>query len=127
MGRYKTIWARCRKLQQPAAQTPCTCSQGRLVDKQPKMGHYRPMSDAPGSTHGGLAAAVVMQIRAERAALDLPIGELADRVGVSRRAMTRYLNAEREITLGLLDRIAEALDTDLTTLLRRADERLHET
>lgn len=79
--------------------------------------------DATRSPGSGLAAAVVAQIKAERAALDMPLGVLAKRVGVDPRSLNRYLKGEREMTVSLVEKFAVALDLDLGTLLQRAGER----
>lgn len=75
---------------------------------------------------GGLAAAVVAQIKAERAALSIPLGELAERVGLDVRTQNRYFKGQREMTLATVDRYASALGIDLETLLGRARERQHQ-
>jgi transcriptional regulator with XRE-family HTH domain len=72
---------------------------------------------------GGLASAVVAQIKAERAALDMPLGVLAEQAGITPRSLNRYLKGEREMTVALVERLAEALGVDLGTLLQRAGER----
>lgn len=87
------------------------------------MSDYQSMTS---TSPGGLPAAVIAQIKAERAALDMPIGELARRVGIAPRSITRYLNGEREITMSLVEQFAHALEMDFKTLLRRAVERQEE-
>jgi len=66
---------------------------------------------------------VLAQIKAERAALDMPVAELADKAGVSQRAISRYLSGEREMSLRLVESFALALGIDLPTLIQRAAER----
>ena len=85
------------------------------------MGNYRSMTAT--TSPGGLAAAVVAQIKAERAALDIPMGTLAKEVGITPRSLTRYFSGEREMTLGLVEKFAIALKLDFATLMERAAER----
>jgi len=75
---------------------------------------------------GPWEAAVVAQIDAERAALRMTVRELAERVGVHPGSMPRYMKGERRLTLGMVERFAEALRIDLPTLLARAGERQRE-
>ena len=75
------------------------------------------------SPTGSLAAAVVAQIKAERAVLGIQLGDLAERVGIDVRTQNRYFKGEREMTIGMVDRYAQALDIELATLLARARER----
>lgn len=81
------------------------------------------MSDntSPGS---GLPAAVVAAIKAERAVQGIPLGVLAKSVGIAPRTMTRYLNEEREMSLGMIDKFANALGMTLPELIRIAEQRL---
>lgn len=81
------------------------------------------MSDST-SPVDGLPIAVVTTIKAERAARDIPVGELTRRVGISPRTMTRYLNGSREMSLSMIDRFARALGMSLPDLIRLAEKRL---
>lgn len=69
----------------------------------------------------GLNAAVVRQIQAERARQGLTIAEVADRAGpgLSERALSRYLNYERELRLGQLGQIVAALGLTRRQFLER--------
>lgn len=67
--------------------------------------------------------AVVAQIEAERAARRMTQAQLAQASGIALRTLSRYLDSEREIKLGQLPAIADALGIDLVTLLQRASER----
>lgn len=73
-----------------------------------------------------LAACVVAQINAERAARNMSVKELAARVGIHPGSMPRYMNGERQLTLGQVEAFANALGIDLMTLLRRAEQRRDE-
>ena len=68
----------------------------------------------------GLNDAVVRQIKAERAASGMTIDELAEASGVGARSLVRYLNFERELKLGMIDRLARALGLTPAELLTRA-------
>ncbi len=68
--------------------------------------------------------AILAEIKAERAALGLQVGELAERVGIHPGSMPRYVSGERDLPLRLLEKLARELNMDLPTLVRRADERL---
>lgn len=73
------------------------------------------------------ATAVVDQLKAERVILNMSMGELAQKAGVSPRTVTRYFNGERDMTLGSVEKFAIALGLDLHTILRRAEKRESDT
>ena len=75
------------------------------------------MSTSPSQTW------LVAQIEAERAARGLSIYDLADKAGIGRRTIARYLNQEREMTLGQLDAIASAFGISTDLLVKRAQDR----
>lgn len=75
-------------------------------------------------TSSGLTEAVVAQIRAERSANDIPKGELAKLVEIGPRTLTRYLNGEREMSFGLIEKFAAAFGLTVVELVARAEERL---
>jgi transcriptional regulator with XRE-family HTH domain len=66
---------------------------------------------------------LVAQIEAERAARGLSVYDLADKAGIGRRTIARYLNQEREMSLAQLDAIAGALDLSFDLLVKRAQNR----
>jgi transcriptional regulator with XRE-family HTH domain len=68
-------------------------------------------------------AGVVAAIESERAAQRLTQAELADRAGISVRALIRYLNLERDLRIPLVERIADALGVDAGALLLGRIER----
>ena len=59
----------------------------------------------------GLNAAVAAQLRAERAAQNVTVKQLADLSGVSFSSLRRYLAADRQIDVSVLAALAEALNT----------------
>lgn len=67
--------------------------------------------------------AIVSQIEIERAAQRMPVNELAKRAGIHPGSMPRYMNGSRHLTLDLVESFAAALEVDIATLLRRAEER----
>lgn len=72
---------------------------------------------------GSWAQAVVAQINAERAAKGMSVAELAERVGIHPGSWPRYMKGERQMSLPLVERCAKALELDIRTLIRRANER----
>lgn len=74
--------------------------------------------------HKGLNAAVAAVLRAERAAQDLTVQELADSADIPYATLRRYLKAERHIDVATLAELCEALDIDVEDVVIRAVERL---
>jgi transcriptional regulator with XRE-family HTH domain len=70
--------------------------------------------------------AVAAELRAERAAARLTVEELAERSGVHRGTLLRYLNAKRDIPVSTLIQIAEGLNIAPHLILERAAERMSE-
>lgn len=68
---------------------------------------------------GALAAA----LRAERAAKQMTIADLANAAGVVERTAIRHLNGQRDITVSVLDRYASALGVKGSDLMREAERR----
>jgi transcriptional regulator with XRE-family HTH domain len=56
------------------------------------------------------AAAIVEQLRAERAARQMTVDQLAAAAGVSAISVKRYLSGAREIPIDVLARLAAALE-----------------
>ncbi|QWW20157.1 helix-turn-helix domain-containing protein [Schaalia sp. 19OD2882] len=75
-------------------------------------------------THGsGLNAALAAEVRAERAAQQLTIADLAASSGIPARTLIRLLKAERAITVNSLADIASGLGLSSGLLLQRAEQR----
>jgi len=71
-----------------------------------------------------IAAAMIVQIKAEMAALDWKPQELAKRAGISSSSMYRYLDGERKMKLEDIADIAGALGMSYLELATRAQRRL---
>lgn len=71
-----------------------------------------------------LPQAIAEQLRAERAAKQLHIKQVAELTGLSERALIRYLNGEREITMDKLASIADALGVSPGDIVTRAIQRI---
>lgn len=67
---------------------------------------------------------MLKQVSMEMRERDMTQQDLADAVGVSRGAMSRYLNGHAELDYGQLMSIADAFDMQLSELIRRAESRL---
>lgn len=72
----------------------------------------------------GLNAAVAAELRAERAAQDLTMQELATAAGVPFGSLRRYLAAERNIDVATLAALAAALGTTSADLVSAAEARV---
>lgn len=72
----------------------------------------------------GLNAAVAAELRAERAAQDLTVQELADMAGIPFGSLRRYLAAERNIDVATLAALAAALGTTSGEIVAAAEERM---
>lgn len=77
----------------------------------------------PGPSEG-LNAAVAAQLRAERAANEMTIEQVAKRAGVSEISVRRYLKAQRHIDLGVLEALTAAMGTTTSAVIEAAQERL---
>lgn len=73
---------------------------------------------------GGLNAAVAAELRAERAAQNLTVQQLAERSDVPYPSVRRYLAAERHIDVSVLHALATALGATSGELISAAEERL---
>jgi transcriptional regulator with XRE-family HTH domain len=70
----------------------------------------------------GFNGAVVRQVKAERAASDLTVEQLAAASGIPMRSLVRYLTFERAVTLDMVEKLAFGLGLSVGTLLTRAAE-----
>lgn len=75
------------------------------------------------STREEKRRAVLKQISMEMRERDMTQQGLADAVGVSRGAMSRYLNGHAELSYGQLMALADAFEMPLSELIRRAEIR----
>lgn len=75
-------------------------------------------------TPDSYAAAVAAQLRAERAARQMTVQQLAGKSGVTEQSLLRYLNEKRAIPIPALYQICEGLDIPVHELVRRAETRL---
>lgn len=71
----------------------------------------------------GLNAAVAAELRAEKAASNLTLSDIARLSGVTKGSVQRYLAAERHIDMRTLNALALALGTTPGELIERAQER----
>ncbi|MCT1430612.1 helix-turn-helix domain-containing protein [Brachybacterium muris] len=63
------------------------------------------------------------EIRAERAAQKVSMSDLAAAANISRQALYKYLDAERDMPVAVLLDIAARLDVGADVLMRRAEDR----
>jgi transcriptional regulator with XRE-family HTH domain len=76
-------------------------------------------ADAP--TGNDLEAAIASQVRILRKATGLSVGDMADRVGISKAMLSKIENAQTSCSLSTLARLAAGLDVPVTSLFRGAD------
>lgn len=69
-------------------------------------------------------SAVAAQLRAERAARQMTIHELADKSGVTEQSLQRYLSEKRDIPIPVLYQICAGLGVPVDEVIRRAESRL---
>jgi transcriptional regulator with XRE-family HTH domain/quercetin dioxygenase-like cupin family protein len=77
--------------------------------------------DGAATRHGRLERAIAAQVRRLRQAHGLTLAETASRTGISAPMLSKIENASISSSLSTLDRIAEAFEVPVTTLLRGAD------
>lgn len=70
--------------------------------------------------------AVASQLRAERAASQMSVRELAEASGVTEQSLLRYLNEKRDIPVPVLYQICSGLKISVHELVKRAERRLGE-
>ena len=71
-----------------------------------------------------IQSAIADQLRAERTIQGITLDGLAQKVGVSKITVHRYLHAQRDIPITTLADICEALGVTMGEIIRRAEERL---
>lgn len=77
---------------------------------------------SPAPRQGRLERAIAGQVRRLRLARGLTLAELAARTGVSVAMLSKIENVSISCSLSTLDRLADAFDVPVTSLLRGADE-----
>ena len=85
------------------------------------------MSPIEKDPSAGFNAAVAVELRAERAARQITIDELAARSDVPKRTLIRLLNAERAVNVEHLHAIAHALGCSARDIMARAQQRADST
>lgn len=72
------------------------------------------------------AAAVAAELRAERARKQLSQDDLVEATGLSKSAVVRYLNGQREIPLPAYFALCDALHVSPTVVFERVEESLEQ-
>lgn len=72
------------------------------------------------------AASVAAQLRAERAARQLMVRDLAEASGVMEQSLLRYLNGKREVPVPVLYQIVNGLGLGMGEFIARVEQRLDE-
>lgn len=70
-----------------------------------------------------LAETFACQVRAVARDREIPLSHVADRAGVARSHLWAVLKLERSPTLGLVERLAEALSVEPISLLVPGDQK----
>jgi len=71
-----------------------------------------------------IQAALVTQVKAEMAALNMKQPELAEKSGIPTSTLHRYLNGSRDIPMPQAIELASALNLSILELVERAQRRL---
>lgn len=71
-----------------------------------------------------IQAAIADMLRAERAVQDITLDEMAERAGMPKITLHRYLKGQRDIPLKSLAQMCKALDVPIGVIIQRAEERL---
>ncbi|TQS41082.1 helix-turn-helix domain-containing protein [Cryptosporangium phraense] len=77
--------------------------------------------EEPAPTDGRLERAIGAQVRRIRLASGQTLAEMAVRTGISKAMLSKIENAQTSCSLTTLARLADALDTPVTSLFRGAD------
>jgi DNA-binding XRE family transcriptional regulator len=77
--------------------------------------------DEIGSGEGDLERVIAGQVRAYRLAAGLSVGEMAERVGISKAMLSKIENARTSCSLTTLSRLAAGLQVPVTALFRGVD------
>ena len=76
---------------------------------------------ATGPAEGDLERVIAAQVRAYRAAAGVSVGEMAERVGISKAMLSKIENAQTSCSLTTLARLAAGLGVPVTALFRGVD------
>lgn len=71
-----------------------------------------------------IQAALVTQVKAEMAALDMKQKDMAAKIGMQGSTLSRYLSGERDIPMPVVFSMASALNLSIIELVQRAERRL---
>jgi len=77
--------------------------------------------DAAGPREGDLERVIAAQVRAYRVAAGVSLGEMAERVGISKAMLSKIENAQTSCSLTTLARLAAGLEVPVTALFRGVD------
>jgi len=69
----------------------------------------------------GLEVAIARRVRSLRLQSGLSVGDMADRIGISKAMLSKIENAQTSCSLSTLARLAAGLDVPVTSLFRGAD------
>jgi transcriptional regulator with XRE-family HTH domain len=73
-----------------------------------------------------LEAALALQIKIELTARDMDQKDLAEKAGMERVTLNRYLKGHRSMPMPIFFKIAEALEVTPQVLMQRAEARIAE-
>lgn len=71
-----------------------------------------------------IQSALVKQVKAEMAALDMRQKDMAAKIGMQGSTLSRYLSGERDIPMPVAFSFADALGLSIIELVQRAERRL---
>jgi transcriptional regulator with XRE-family HTH domain len=96
-----------------------------LPDDQDDVGTGSVAREVPrgdqGPVEGDLERVIAGQVRAYRAAAGVSVGEMAERVGISKAMLSKIENAQTSCSLTTLARLAGGLQVPVTALFRGVD------
>jgi transcriptional regulator with XRE-family HTH domain len=78
--------------------------------------------DRPAPLEATLSSVIALRVRETRQRRGLPAASLAERAGISKGMLSKIENAQVSPSLSTLARLAESLDTPLTSFFRGFDE-----
>ncbi|MET9683832.1 helix-turn-helix domain-containing protein [Streptomyces coeruleorubidus] len=84
--------------------------------------HPEPVADADHADDKALERIIAVRAREYRQAAGLSVGEMAQRVGISKAMLSKIENAQTACSLTTLSRLARGLDVPVTALFRGMDD-----